>query len=155
MLCFDAVLLTLLGQVGGRFPGGGSGGGTFAATAEQSFQLAEDGGARLLAAGLAIHFASLFLHLVALADEFLQPCRIEVDVGDGGEQRLVQKFVEFGILGAHFAGFAGVAGEAAQAVEQVVLQGRDIRLLAANAAYGASGSLGSLFTLTTKHDFPP
>jgi len=84
-------------------------------------------------------------------DHGLQPCRIEVDVGHGGEQRLDDRQIVLPVTYPERPEPVGVHRQSFGDVKQQVLKGGGIRILAAHAGLGATAALGRLFTLITKH----
>ena len=91
----------------------------------------------------------------AFADDALQTGRIEVDIGDGGEQGFDDEFVDGCVLGTEHDGAVGVHRHPFGQIQQQVLQGGGLRVFAADAERVATGSFGGLFTLITKHCFIP
>ena len=80
-------------------------------------------------------------------DQGDEPLRVEIDVGQGGEDRLVGEAVGGVIDDAQPAAFLGVQGETLHGVHEQILEIGDLLVLAADADDAAAGSLGGLFTL--------
>ncbi len=135
----NAVLLTLLHQVPCRRPG--------------RWAVVELAGldAVCRAEGALVKSPGLLLHFEALPDGRFKAGRIEVHVGDRGEQTFQHEDVDLPVTRTVFTGFIGIDCQSLETVQQVVLQGRNLRLLAAHAHYVASDSLCSLLALMTEH----
>ena len=127
MLGVDAVGLALAdhaGQIIGRFPVGHRAGDG-------------DAGSSL----------GLLFQLKAVLDDPADAGRLEVHVGDGGEEPLDGEAVDLGVAPQ----LVGIERQALQAVEQVILQCRHIRFLAAYARNVTPDSVCCLLALITKH----
>ena len=84
---------------------------------------------------------------------------VEVDVGEGGKERLGHESVYFAVDDAVLAGRQGPGAEPLQGIDQHILQIRSFSRLAAHAlcigAAVACRGTNSLFTLHTKHHVSP
>ena len=119
----------------------------------------DEAGRCLAAVALATGGRNLGLHGLAQFDGAFdqgdEPLRVEIDVGQGGEDRLVGEAVGGVIDDAQPAAFLGVQGETLHGVDEQILEIGDLLVLAADADDAAAGSLGGLFTLVAKHGCSP
>ena len=74
----------------------------------------------------------------------------EVDVGECGEQRVLDEVALGGQIGARRR-LNGDRGKRAAGVNQQVLERGDVRVLAAGAHLGAAGAVGGLLALVAEH----
>jgi len=81
----------------------------------------------------------------------LEALGVEVDVGDGREERVHHEAIDGGAVGAARAGAVGEGGDAAAGVEEQILESGGLGIFAARAEGGAAGHLHGLFTLVAKH----
>ena len=86
-------------------------------------------------------------------DQFLESFGIEIDIGQGGKNRLAGKVIEGRVTDTRRAALQSHLGQPLDRIDQQILKRRHIRLLAAYADLGASLAFCRLLTLKTKHDF--
>ena len=86
-----------------------------------------------------------------LADQADQTLAVEVDIGQGREDRLAGKEVDLAIDDTVLAGGMGIKAQPLDCVDEQVLKVGNLRGLAADSDGGTGDSFGGLFTLITKH----
>jgi hypothetical protein len=115
----------------------------------------EDGGggrsAKALDVGLVEHLHDSQVLPAALQHQLQQGRDVEVDVGDGGEERLFDEGVDVFVDLSEPAGVVGVGRHPLEAIEQDFLQGLHVLVLATNALVHAACAVIGLFTLIAEH----
>ena len=105
----------------------------------------------------AVRFFEELLRLAAqaggLARHLGEIVRIEVDVGDGGEEPFDHVRVDLGVHRPFLPRPVGPEAHPFEPPDDQILQGGDIRLLAADADLRTAGAAGRLFALVTEHLF--
>jgi hypothetical protein len=105
--------------------------------------------------GFIQHLHDAQILLATLQHQLKEARDIEVDVGDGGEERLFREGIHRFVDLAQAAGVVRVRGHALKPVEQGFLQALNIRILAADADGIAAKASLRLFTLIAEHVLPP
>ena len=106
---------------------------------------------RLACAGRLVERLRPVAHGRGALDQAAQALGVEVDVGDGGEERFDDEDVDLAVARAEGGGAMRVHGDALGGVDEQVLQGRGGSVLAADAGGGTTGALGGLLALITEH----
>ena len=91
------------------------------------------------------------VHPAALKYHGEKAVQVEVDVGDGGEERLLDERLDLGVGLAEAASVVLVGRQPLQPVEQDFLEALDVGILAADTDIGAGGAAKGLFALVAEH----
>jgi hypothetical protein len=106
-----------------------------------------------VATGLEIQGSGLITNCGGVADDLFESERIEIDVGDGGEESFDEEMIDGRVWGAELSSAMCVLADALGGVDQEILERGGLGIFAADAGIGAAGHAEGLFTLVAKHGF--
>ena len=89
--------------------------------------------------------------LDGVVDQGDEPGRIEIDIGQGGENGFAGELVDGRVTDIDLGPGDRHLGDALGRINEKVLKGGDVGLFAAYADLGASFAFGCLLALKTKH----
>ena len=91
------------------------------------------------------------VHLPRLHSQIQKLRRVEVDIGERGEESPLDEGIHLGIGVAQLPGVVEVGADALDGEEQVILQPGNGRFLSADSFQGAAGAPGGLGALVAEH----
>ncbi len=106
-------------------------------------------------AGRLVQGPGLIAHLCGMAQVPCEALRIEIDIGDRGEEELEHGPIDFTVGSSELGGSMGVHRHALGGINQKVLQGGRFGIFSTVPDNRAAGPFGGLFTLIAIHRNTP